>query len=353
MGNVPVDALSRTGRLYEVGDMDISTGGAVANTGLALHRLGIHVGMMSLVGDDALGRIIVEILSHRDPELTQNINVLPGIPSSYSVVLSPAHADRIFLHCPGTNSHFGPEHIDYDVAERAKIVHLGYPPILPRMMRNDGAELVQIFAQLKSRGVVTSLDMVVPDAGGQSGQVNWQVILRNVLPYVDIFVPSFEEIAFVLRRIDFDRGSAHLQSLLTRKYLEGLTSELLALGVTVAGIKCGEDGIWLHAGSQEKLDRLRARLPLPEGWDAQTAWHPAFDVQVVGTTGAGDSAYAAILASMLRGMSLQDTARWACAVGACNVEAPDAESGIRTWEATSQRLADGWQTRSSRLARPG
>ena len=53
-------------------------------------------------------------------------------------------------------------------------------------------------------------------------------------------------------------------------------------------------------------------------------WHPAFQVDVAGTTGAGDAAYAGLLAALMRGLEPEACARMACAVAACNIEAADA-----------------------------
>ena len=43
MDAVPLDSLNSPGRLFEVGALGFSTGGAVSNTGLALHRLGMNI----------------------------------------------------------------------------------------------------------------------------------------------------------------------------------------------------------------------------------------------------------------------------------------------------------------------
>ena len=45
-----------------------------------------------------------------------------------------------------------------------------------------------------------------------SGHANWHAILKRTLPYVDIFIPSIEEILFMLRRDDYDkwRGAIEL-----------------------------------------------------------------------------------------------------------------------------------------------
>ncbi len=52
---------------------------------------------------------------------------------------------------------------------------------------------------------------------------------------------------------------------------------------------------------------------------------------------------------MLRGLTPLEAARWASAVGACNVEQMDATSGIRSWDETRARMESGWETRPERL----
>ncbi len=345
MEHIRLNELTSPGHLFETGPMSVSTGGAVSNTGLALHRLGVKVGLMSNVGDDLIGRLIVDFLANRDPALAQHIRVKQGQPSSYTVVLSPEKVDRIFLHCTGTNATFTSDDIDYGVAAQARIFHLGYPPLLPGLTINDGEELARLFERVHETGTITSLDMTLPDPAGASGKVDWRRLLARTLPYVDIFVPSIEEILFMLRRGDYDTWRGDLLKHVSRAYLDQLADELLDMGVSaVVGFKLGEYGIYVRAGSAARFDRLR-QLPIQiSQWSERCVWHPAFEVDVVGTTGAGDSAYAGFLTAMLKGLSIDDAARWACAVGACNVEAADATSSIRTWAATQQRMESGWRT---------
>jgi sugar/nucleoside kinase (ribokinase family) len=349
MDNVPLKDLPTPGQLFDTGPMDISTGGAVANTGLALHQLGVRVKLMSIVGDDLVGQMILSFLRERDPALTEFIHLRKDTPASYTVVLSPQRSDRIFLHCPATNALFGYDDIDFWVLPQAKLFYFGYPPLLPRMMLNDGEELERIFQQAKSTGIATSLDMSLPDLNGPAAGVNWPKLVSRTLPYVDIFVPSIEEILYMLRREDFFAWRGQVLSHLTRSYLETLARELLDMGPAVVGFKLGEMGIYLQTNHISRFDALRSLpISLPV-WENAQVYHPAFQVDVAGTTGAGDSAYAGLLSAMLRGSSPQETARWACAVGACNVEASDATSGIRTWEATQARMDAGWPPHNVRL----
>jgi len=82
-------------------------------------------------------------------------------------------------------------------------------------------------------------------------------------------------------------------------------------------------------------------------------WAPCFQVDVVGATGSGDATIAGFLSALLRGMSIEDAMTAAVAVGACNVQAADALSGIRPWEETLQRVAGGRPRRTLTLASPG
>lgn len=349
MNHLKLSALTMPGHLFETGPMYFSTGGAVSNTGLALHRLGMNVRLMSNVGDDLIGQMIIGFLESHDPDLVTKIRVEKGAPSAYTVVLAPNNVDRIFLHCPGTNALFKASDIDYDFVAHAKIFHLGYPSLLPALTHSGGEGLVQLFSRVKSSGVITSLDMTLPDPEGATASVNWQQLLQNSLPFVDIFVPSIEEILFMLRRSDYDHWHGNILVHLTRRYLDHLAAELLEMGCAITGFKLGELGIYLCAASSKRLEDF-GELSLPlENWANQAVWHPAFAVNAVGTTGAGDSAYAGLLSAILSGMTMESAAKWSCAIGASNVEAADATSGILSWSETKQRIERGWNYNRLRL----
>lgn len=349
MEQVTLAALPTPGHLFETGVLTIATGGAVSNTGLALHRLGVNVRLMANVGDDFVGQNILNILEGHDPSLSQYIQVLPGQPSSYTVVLSPGHVDRIFLHGTGTNANFGAADVNFALLPGAKIFHLGYPSLLPRLFANDGDELLAICKGAKTAGVVTSVDMTLPDPNSPSGQVDWRAIFPRVLPYTDIFIPSIEEIVFCLRRADYDTWDGNVLPHMNQIYLSDLADELLGMGGVIVGFKLGQFGFYIKVADSSRFDRL-AQLNLKAAdWANVTVWSPAFQVEVVGTTGAGDSAYAGFLVALLRNLNPDEAVRFACAVGACNVEAADSVSGVRSWAEIQARLAAGWSPRPEQL----
>jgi sugar/nucleoside kinase (ribokinase family) len=328
------------GSLVEIGPAVFCTGGPVSNTGRNLHRLGIPTRLMGKVGNDQLGEIILRLIREDDPAMAAGMIVVPGEVSSYTVVISPFGADRVFLHCAGANHTFGADDVPYEQLRQARLFHFGYPPYMKRMYADDGAELAEMFRRVKAVGLITSLDMALPDPNGPSGQVNWRCILERTLPYVDLFLPSFDELMFMLRRDQLSSSSDAL--------IPEIAAEAHRLGASVVVIKLGNRGLYVRTG----LGGLS--LSKDASWQNRELWIPCFVPDpLVGTTGAGDATIAGFLAAILRGQSIQAALQSAVAVGACNVEAADAISGVRSWEETQARIQAGWKHSPLTIQAPG
>jgi sugar/nucleoside kinase (ribokinase family) len=353
------EAVFQPGQLVDVGPVDYSTGGAVSNTGLALAKLGIETRLMGKVGDDLFGRAILDYARTYGPDLAEAMVVDPEEHSSYTIVISPPGVDRIFLHYPGANDTFGAGDIRQDLLREARSFHFGYPPLMQRMYTNGGSELAEILRWARETGATTSLDLALPDPSSPSGRADWGVILHSVLPHVDLFLPSIEETLFMLRpalyeTLRVEASGPHILPLIRAGLLSSLGQELLTMGVAIVGLKLGERGIYLRTAGQSRLEAMgRARPSAPAAWADKELWAPCFQVEVAGTTGAGDAAVAGLLAALLRDLSPEEAATLAAAVGACNVESADALSGVRTWEETVRRVHDGWARRDLKPEAPG
>ncbi|MCR4406360.1 MAG: carbohydrate kinase family protein [Anaerolineae bacterium] len=335
------------GRLTEVGPATFSTGGAVSNAGINLYRLGIRTQLMGKIGDDLLGRAIMDIVSSHSPELAQGMVVVPGETSSYTLVINPPGVDRLFLHYPGTNHTFRADDIRYDLLAEARLFHFGYPPLMARMYTDEGCELAEMYRRAKETGVTTSLDLAIPDPAGPSGQADWQTILARTLPYVDLFVPSAEELLFMLWRDRFDQltnqvGAANLLGALAVEEIVSLADAALAMGANLVLLKLGTRGLYLRTA--KTLPGLGRGAPSNlRAWANRQLWAPCFRPDaVVSTVGTGDAAIAGFLAAVLRDTSPPLALNVAVAVGACCVEVAGALGGVRTWEETLARIRAGW-----------
>ncbi len=347
------------GRLLEVGPATFSTGGPVSNTGLALHKLGISTQLMGKVGDDLFGQAVKQLMSAYDPHLADSMVVDKTVSTSYTVVINPPGVDRIFLHCPGANDTFNGEDVPYELLATASLFHFGYPPIMRLMYADGGGQLSEIFRRAKESGVTCSLDMALPDPASAAGRADWPTILKKTLPYLDIFLPSIEEILFMVRRETYEElcrqaGSPNFLPLLTPELLSDLSRELQELGAKIVCFKLGDRGFYLRTPARPVIESLGRACPShPAAWANQELWASCFEVELVGAAGSGDTTIAGFLAALLRDMSPQEAVTAAVAVGACNVEAADTLSGLRSWEETMARIAAGWSRRKLVLEAPG
>jgi sugar/nucleoside kinase (ribokinase family) len=347
------------GKLYLMGPALCATGGVVSNTGLALHQLGIPTTLMGKVAGDLFGNAVLDILRRYHPDLAEGMIVTPGENTSYSIVISPPGVDRAFLHCPGANDTFRADDIRLESLHGARLLHFGYPTLMEQFYSDEGRQLAGLFRRVQAQGLLTSLDMSLPDPQSPAGRIDWLAWLARVLPAVDLYLPSIEETLFMLDRPLYDSllGSdasspeaGHLTEIQDPQLLQQLSEQLLELGAAVVVLKLGEQGLYMRTA--ERGIRQPQIAPGSKGesvaWQ-QSAWQqrelmaPCFEVEVAGTTGAGDSTIAGLLAALVHGADPAEALVQAVAVGACSVEAADATSGICTVSQVRHRIASGWK----------
>lgn len=344
-----VSELLIPGKLLHVNKAEVNTGGSVANTGLALKILGVDVQLMGKVGNDAFGGMIKQILEQygADGLLIDNESS-----TSYTIVVAVPGIDRIFLHHPGANDTFGVADIKEEALEDAALFHLGYPPIMRKMYLNDGAELIEIYKKMKANEIATSLDMAAIDPNSEAGEANWGAILKGVLPYTDFFVPSFEELCFILDKERFERlnalGGDMTEHINMEEDVKPLADKLLELGCRIVLIKCGTAGMYYKTASKEKIAEITPKLELDvEQWADKEGIQPCFQAEIVRSgTGAGDTSIAAFLAAVLEGKSPEKCAALAAAEGACAVTTYDALSGLKSLKELEEKIQAGWPVRS-------
>jgi len=332
------------GKLTNVEEAVLSTGGPVSNTGLAMAKLDVDVVLNGKVGKDTFGNVIRQLVGE---ERAAALKTVCDQSTSYTIVLAPPGIDRFVLHNPATNDTFGADDIDYELAKQCVLFHFGYPPLMKRMFENNGIELVEMYKRIKNLGVTASLDMAMPDPASGSGQADWQIILEKTLPYVDIFVPSIEEIAFMLDRDLFEKRKAQAKRedpvlVYEPKDCADISSKLLSLGAKIIAIKCGIRGVYLRTGNAEQIGAVGTACPKDvNGWANREIWAGSFKAEnFASALGAGDATIAGFLCGFIRGFSPEDTLQIANTVGWQNVQAIDALSGIKNWQSTLELLED-------------
>jgi ribokinase len=272
---------------------DLVLGGSAAITAAGCARLGLRTALLAGVGDDVFGAFTRARLAERGVHLDA-LRTVPQVPTGLSVILSTTD-DRAILTLPGTIPTVGPQ--DVTDAHLASTRHLHVASLFLQPELAGG--LVDVFRRARARGVTVSLDTNWDPSGRWDG-------VTGILAETDFFLPNAAELLAVTgghptqRHAPGDRAAIEVEAG-TEAAIEAAAAQLVAAGTTVV-LKDGARG---------------ARAWWPGGHCAA----PGLRVEVVDTTGAGDSFNAGFLAAYLAGLPLPHAVAWAAAAGSLSTRA--------------------------------
>ena len=285
----PIDRFPDKGKLEIFDQLEIHTGGCANNTAIALSRLGVSVGAMGKIGNDHFGDLVLQTLTENRVD-TIGVQRDANVNTSFTFVAIASDGERSFCHYIGANGELSEDDLNWDVIKTTKILHIAGALVMPKF---DGQPMARVLKKAKAFGITTSLDTAW-DATGR-----WLKVLEPCLPFVDIFLPSLTEAEHLT-------GTSELRE---------ITKFLRNYGISTIGIKMGERGSYVST-SEEEL------------------FIPAYPVNVVDTTGAGDAYVAGFLAGTVRGWDIKTRAELASATGAACVTAIGTTAGIQNLEET-------------------
>ena len=243
-----------------VDQIRMSPAGTAGGTALVLAKLGAQVTSVGAVGTDPLGRVLRELLTEQGVDVAGLVEK-DEAQSSASVLPVRPNGDRPAWHCIGANGALTLDDIDLDAVAAADVVLLGGPEFL------GGEAAGTLLEHARANGTVTAVDMLAP---GDPDMLEW---IGAALPHADYFLPNDEQL-LGLTGADDPESAARL---------------LLERGVGCVAATCGASGALVVTGD-----------------GAETI--PAFDVEVVDTTGCGDAFSAGFLAAVLGGRTPAEAA---------------------------------------------
>jgi sugar/nucleoside kinase (ribokinase family) len=258
--------------------------GTAAAPAVDLAKLGVDVASVGRVGADAIGDFVRTTMTGYGVDTTHLLTD-PDLQTSASLLPIRADGSRPALHVIGANAALREEDVPWDLVARARVFHLGGLFVLPGV---DGEPAGRILRRARELGVTTTVDFLMsprPDAAE---------LLEPVLPHVDYLLPNVEEAGWLAGTED----------------RAAIVSWLHARGVGCTVLTLGGDGVSV------------ARNGEPE------TVLPAFDVDVVDTTGCGDAFTAGFVSGLLEGLDLLDAADRGLACGSLVATGLGSDAGI-------------------------
>jgi sugar/nucleoside kinase (ribokinase family) len=286
----PLRTLPDPGRLVLVEEMSVHTGGCAINAATALARLGLPVEIIGKVGQDPLGDFLIRSLEERGIG-SRGVSRDPQAGTSATMVMVDPDGERRFVHYIGANASLSLQDVDLGAFQSVCMLHVAGSLVMPGI---DGQPTAELLQEAQERGWVTFLDTVWDDTG------RWMEVLAPCVPHIDYFMPSLPE----------------AQALTEAEDPEDVGSALLERGVGAVALKMGASGCMVMTKDGEVVDQ------------------PAFEVEVVDATGAGDAFAAGFMAGIWLGWTLERTALFANAVGALCVTGLGAMGGLKNLQDT-------------------
>ncbi len=285
IGSVNTDMIIRTTRIPKVGETVLgdnfmqSRGGKGANQAVAAARLGAEVTLVARLGRDYFGQEACEALE-KEGVNTRYILWDEKTPSGVALIMIDTEGEDIICVAPGANRKLSTE----DILKVEEAIKSADCVLLQLEIPTKTVEsAIRLASKHHVRVVLNPAPMVQ--------------LPKSVLEMVDVLTPNETEAAALA-----GNNTSHprdLSAMIRRKF-----------GVKNVIVTLGKEGAYLTGDCSFNV--------------------PAFPVESVDTTGAGDAFTGGLTVALARGDELEDAVRYASAVGALATTRFGAQSSLPT-----------------------
>jgi len=251
--------------------LEVILGSSTAIFASNISIMGASVAFLGKIGKDAFADTVLNSLRDKGVN-TDFILQTSEFKTGASIALN-YDQDRYMVTYPGAMEHLTIDDISNQALEKAAHLHFSSPFLQPGI-RND---LATLFQRAKDLGLSTSLDTQ------WDPQEKWDLDIKAILPFVDVFLPNAGELIAMTGVNDITSAA--------EKFID-LCETLV--------VKCGEDGAMLFSENQKILGK------------------PFSNDLVVDAIGAGDSFNAGFIFKYVRGQPLNECLEFANLMGALN-----------------------------------
>jgi ribokinase len=298
-GSLNMDLVVRSPRIPRPGETIIGgeyrhvPGGKGANQAIAAARLGAEVSMVGRLGRDAFGDQLRRNLAAGGVD-TAFVLQEEGIATGVALIVVDDAGQNSIVVAPGANMRLSPA--DVDAAAHA----LAGADALLLQLESPLDAVIRAAEVARDHGVTVILNPAPA-----------RTLPPHLLCMVDVLIPNESEAA-LLTGLSVDSQSE----------AEEAAAALLQLGVGAAVLTLGARGALLAREGHRQIA-------------------PAFPVQPVDTTAAGDAFVAGFAVALAEGSTMADAVRWGNAAGALATTQHGAQPSLPSRTAVEQLLARG------------
>lgn len=267
----PADAMPPKGGATFVDRMTMTVAGTAGAAALDCAMLGLKVRLAAEIGIDPMGEWLASELEANGVDIAL-LSRTSKAQTAMSMLPIGTDGARAAFFVPGSSRTFKLDESGVDAAVDADFVLLGGTGLLPSF---DGAASVALLKRAKAKGRTTVFDLILANP-------ETTALVEPLLPYIDYFIPSIDEAAAM--------SGVREPAEVARWFKER--------GVRNAILTLESDGAYVD----------------PE--HGQPFRTPAHDIDLVDTTGCGDSFTSGFMVGLVKGWAIEDCARFANAVAA-------------------------------------
>jgi len=282
---IPVSQYPVSGSKVEIRSASVLPGGQVASAMVACQRWGLRARYVGKLGDDAAADLHRAEFARAGVEA--KIITARDCASHQSFILVEDSGERTVLWKRDERLTLRPEELRREWITDARALHVD---------GRDTAAAISAAGWAREAGipVVADLDELYPDVEQLIEKVDYLIVSRNIPGQLT--------------------GKSDLR--------ESLMATRLQYGCRLTAATLGQDGVL--------------------AWDGHDfCYRPAYRVEVVDTTGAGDIFHAAFIYGLLQRSPLAQTLDFACAAAALNCTAVGARGGIQAVSSIENLMATG------------
>lgn len=283
---------------YPLQQICMTIGGDAINEATIMSRLGHKIGLISMVGKDAVGNFIIGHCEENGIDYS-GIKVKEGIDTSINVGLVTADGERTFVtNRNGSLWKMTLDDVDLDKIGEARL--LSFASIFNNPLL-DCAAMVTIFKEAKKHEMIICADMIKARLGETLDDI------REALSYVDYFFPNYDEACLMTGETELTK----------------IADTFLSCGIQNVVIKTGKKGCYIKSRDGAVLE-----VPAMQG------------ITAIDTIGAGDNFASGFITAILEGKSLKECAEFANVTASISVQSIGATTGVQRREQVDERLVE-------------